>query len=159
MNRRAGRVLLLDRHDAVLLFEGFDPGDAAAGHWWLTPGGGAEDGESVEAAAVREVFEETGLRVDPDGIGPVVATRVAEFEFDGRHYRQSEAFYAVRTERFEPANDGWEEVEHRSLLRSHWWTVAELETTSDTVYPRELAALVRAVLTDARDLPMALSGE
>jgi 8-oxo-dGTP pyrophosphatase MutT (NUDIX family) len=157
--RRAGRVLLIDGDEAVLLFEGFDPGDPDAGCWWLTPGGGAEDGESVESAAVREVAEETGLRIRDDQLGPVVATRVAEFAFEGRHYRQSESFFAVHTDRFEPANHDWEDAEHRSLLGSRWWTATELETTTATVYPSELAALLRAVLDGRPELPLRLSGE
>jgi 8-oxo-dGTP pyrophosphatase MutT (NUDIX family) len=158
VNRRAGRVLLVDPGGAVLLFEGFDPGAPDAGRWWLTPGGGADEGEPVEDAAVREVFEETGLRIEPDALGPVVATRVAEFSFDGRDYRQSEWFFAVRTERFEPTREGWEEVEHRSLVRARWWTADELDRTDATVYPQELAALLRAVVTVTLREPLVLSG-
>ncbi len=33
---------------------------------WVTPGGGIEDGESPEDAAIRETFEETGYRVAID---------------------------------------------------------------------------------------------
>jgi ADP-ribose pyrophosphatase YjhB (NUDIX family) len=33
--------------------------------WWGLPGGGVEPGESVRAAIVREVREETGLDVEP----------------------------------------------------------------------------------------------
>lgn len=48
----AGRLLLQQRGDA-------------GGPWGL-PGGAMELGETVHAAAVRETFEETGLRVRPD---------------------------------------------------------------------------------------------
>jgi len=48
----AGRLLLQQRGD--------DRGP------WGLPGGAMELGESIEAAAVRETFEETGLRVRPD---------------------------------------------------------------------------------------------
>ena len=39
----------------------------AVGPWGL-PGGAMELGETIEAAAVRETFEETGLRVQPDAL-------------------------------------------------------------------------------------------
>ena len=158
-DRRAGRVLLVDPDGAVLLFEGFDPGDLTSGRWWLTPGGGAEEGEVIESTTVREVFEETGLRIDSDGLGPVVATRVAEFAFEGRSYRQAEWFFAVRTARFEPKRAGWEDHEHRSLVRARWWTADELERSDDTVYPKELAQLLRAVVAGSVNEPIALSGD
>lgn len=37
---------------------------------WSAPGGGCEPGESARAAAVREVWEETGLVLDPDALTP-----------------------------------------------------------------------------------------
>jgi 8-oxo-dGTP diphosphatase len=52
----AGRLLLIRR--------GHDP---HAGHWSL-PGGRVEDGETLEQAIRREVFEETGLLVRPGRI-------------------------------------------------------------------------------------------
>ena len=144
--RRAARVVLV-ADGRVLLQHGFDPGRPEAGSWWLTPGGGLNDGESVEDGAVREVLEETGLRLSPAQLGPVIATRVAYFEFEHRRFRQSESFFAVNVEAFTPQHHGWDEVEQRALLDHRWWTVDELRTTDETVYPSELADLVSAVLT------------
>ncbi len=45
-----GRVFLLHARDRV-----------AGRSWWMAPGGGLEAGESFEAAARRELAEETGL--------------------------------------------------------------------------------------------------
>ena len=144
--RRAARVVLV-ADGRVLLQHGFDPGRPEAGSWWLTPGGGLNDGESVEDGAVREVLEETGLRLSPAQLGPVIATRVASFEFEHRRFRQSESFFTVNVEAFTPQHHGWDEVEQRALLDHRWWTVDELRTTDETVYPSELADLVSAVLT------------
>ncbi|GAB3442783.1 hypothetical protein GCM10027517_20270 [Phycicoccus ginsengisoli] len=38
---------------------------------WGIPGGWREDGESVAECAVREVWEETGVRLDPGDLVPV----------------------------------------------------------------------------------------
>ena len=49
-----GRILLLRRSDGENL--------------WSFPGGAVEPGESAARAVVREVLEETGLKVEPEGL-------------------------------------------------------------------------------------------
>jgi 8-oxo-dGTP pyrophosphatase MutT (NUDIX family) len=155
IDRQAARVVLTDG-ERVLLQHGFDPARPEDGTWWLTPGGGLNGGESVEDGAVREVREETGLRLSPDRLGPVIATRVCFFNFERRRYRQSETFFAVRVEPFTPEHHGWDEVEQRALIDHRWWTVEELRTTDESVYPRQLAELVEAVLGGSLEAPMHL---
>jgi 8-oxo-dGTP pyrophosphatase MutT (NUDIX family) len=157
IERRAARALVLaDR--AVLLIEGHDPARPEAGSWWLTPGGGIEGDEPIARAAARELLEETGLDLPPDALGSPVATRVAEFEFDGRGYRQTEWFFAVQVARFEPSADRWDHIEQRALFHHRWWDVDELMVTSETIYPSELAVLVQAVLDGEIREPIRLSG-
>ena len=63
---RAARVLLFDPDNRVLLFRGRDP--RAGADFWYLPGGQIEAGESVVAAAAREMAEEIHRRdVDLDG--------------------------------------------------------------------------------------------
>jgi ADP-ribose pyrophosphatase YjhB (NUDIX family) len=59
---RVGIGIVVLRGDEVLLIRRGQP--PALGAWSL-PGGGQELGETAEAAARRELFEETGLEVGP----------------------------------------------------------------------------------------------
>lgn len=52
-------IAVLFRNDEVLLVRRANPPDAGR---WGFPGGKMELGETVEAAAVRELYEETGVR-------------------------------------------------------------------------------------------------
>lgn len=149
--------MLLLAHRSALLLEGIDPARPERGSWWMTPGGGVDDGETTESAAAREVFEETGLRLQPEQLGPVVASRVAEFGFDGRQFRQRESFFAVKVASFTPSAVGWEDHERRAVQRLHWWPVEELRGTDERVYPRELPDLLDAVLAGTITSPLHLA--
>ena len=138
LERRAARVLLLDRDDRILLQNCCDPADAAQGSWWNTMGGGIDEGESPAQAAVRELAEETGLQVDLADVGPVVHSRLTEFSFGGQAYRQSEDYFLVRTAAFEPAPTAHSELEVMAVLGMRWWTRQELRETGEQVYPAEL---------------------
>jgi len=143
--RVAARVLLVDDDGALLLLRCCDPARPEAGTWWFTPGGGLDDGESVEAAARRELREETGFAVGD--LGPVVFRRTALFDFEGVSYRQEEHFFCARSSRFAIDDAGWSEVERRSVLDHRWWTHAELVATSEPLHPPELARILADVLT------------
>ena len=142
IDRRAARVVLVDRADRTLLLRGADPARPGM-RWWFPPGGGLDPGESPAQGAARELFEETGLRVDPAELGEPVWHQITHFSYDNRQYRQEQEFYVVRVPEWQIDTTGFDIEEQRTIDDHRWWSVAELEATAETVYPEELADLLR----------------
>jgi 8-oxo-dGTP pyrophosphatase MutT (NUDIX family) len=145
ISRRAARILLVDGADRVLLFRGFDPA-RPQDRYWFTAGGGLEPDESVTEGAVRELAEETGLTLVPAELGEPVWREVTEFPFDGRRYRQEQDFFLVRVPAWEVSTAGFEDIERACIDGHRWWTLAELASTAERHYPKDLAGLLRRLL-------------
>lgn len=144
--RQCSKVLLVDEHERVLLFSGIDRTKPDVPPWWFPVGGGLETGETPVEAAVREVREETGLVIDDPG--PVVFTRSFTWDFEGEVYDQEEAFFLVRVETFTPTSHEWTDMEAATLRGSRWWTRGELRSTSEQVFPEDLADRLEHLLRD-----------
>lgn len=137
-------MLLVDEQERVLLFSGIDRTRPELRPWWFAVGGRLEAGETHAQAAVRETFEETGLAIgDP---GPVVFTRSFRWEFEGRTFDQEEAFYFIRVPRFTPTPAGRTETEAATIKDTRWWSVEELRSTDEVVFPEDLAAQLERLL-------------
>lgn len=146
--RRAMRVLLVDEDDRILLFRDSDPGITPVPVFWITPGGGVDPGESDLQAAVREVAEETGLAIaERDLVGPL-AERVVVHGYSDVVTTQDEQFWFVRCTAFEVSTVGHTEVELATMTAHHWWTRAELEATTEEIWPRDLLAIRDLVPAD-----------
>lgn len=143
--RKVARVVLLDPADRVLLLHGHEPDDPG-NDWWFTPGGGVEDGETREDAALRELVEETGIR--DVQLGPVLWRRVCSFPFAGRRWDQDEWYYLARTTTTVTRPTALTELERRSVAGARWWTCRELGRSHETVYPTRLAELLRRLLDE-----------
>jgi ADP-ribose pyrophosphatase YjhB (NUDIX family) len=141
--RRAGRVVVLDPGDRVLLLRYDEP--PPAGRHWATPGGGLNPGESYADAARRELAEETGW--DDVALLGEIHQHVRLITHVERAWRQHERLFLARTGQVRRelgdvatmhASDG--------IAAWRWWTLPELDTTTELVWPRGLAALIRGTL-------------
>lgn len=137
------RVLMLDDQDRVLLFRGQDPNQPGIRFWFPT-GGGIEPGESPEEAARREVWEETGL-INFE-LGPHIWNRRHVFTFYGTEQDVRETWFFARVPAFTIDISGFTDQEREILQEHRWWTLPELEATTDVLTPRDLVALLRGLL-------------
>ncbi len=143
--RRGARVVVVDPVGRVLLLLGFDP-ETPDVQYWYTPGGGLEPGETSVVAAVRELYEETGLAVTAADLGEPVCEDFDEFPFEGRLYQQTNDFFLLRTSAFTATPLAFESHELRSVVRLAWFTLDELVASVETFYPAELPDLVRQAI-------------
>jgi 8-oxo-dGTP pyrophosphatase MutT (NUDIX family) len=131
--RRAARLVILDAAGAVLLvrYAGYRTGGPS--WFWATPGGGIEQGETSRMAAVRELAEETGLTVV---VGPALWRSTIRLDLPQGCVDQDEKFFLVRTALTAP---GVVNCSTEAIVEHRWWTIPDLETTNEVVYPEDLA--------------------
>jgi 8-oxo-dGTP pyrophosphatase MutT (NUDIX family) len=115
---------------------------------WLAPGGGMETDESVEDCLFREVEEETGFRPNAC-LGPIWHRR-HQFLLNGKQWDQSEEFYLISTQRFEPVStNNPVEFEARAFRAFKWWTAEEIAAASDEIFvPLRFAEHFRSLVED-----------
>lgn len=132
--RTGARVICISGKDVLLLADS-DPG-VPGSKWWVTPGGGIDEGETPRAAAQRELYEETGLFVEEEALIGPVAVRNVTHGYSDRVRVQKEWFFRVEVARFAPKPAALTEGEKQRLQGHGWWPLDDLPTD---VWPAGLA--------------------
>jgi 8-oxo-dGTP pyrophosphatase MutT (NUDIX family) len=140
--RQSARLVILNQRDEVFLFhhqEGtpVDPANPVTRRYWVTPGGGVEPGEAWEAAALRELWEETGI--EGVELGPWVWSREKEGLIFGEWMRSVERYYLVRVGDITISTANQFNYEQAAYQRHGWWSVDAIRTSTEVFFPEGLA--------------------
>ena len=138
-----GRVWMGRRADAPDDLEG-------PGEWWQMPQGGIDKGEHHESAALRELFEETGIRN-----AEIIARTdrwltydfpetIAKKAWAGRYRGQKQVWYAVRFsgEDSEINIDPPAEEVHNKEFSTWEWVRADQVTSRVVAFKRDVYVAV-----------------
>lgn len=152
VERKAVRLVVLDRSGRILLFKIREPLHPEQGTNWELPGGGIDPGESYLDAARRELAEETGIRASEDDIGQPHWQRRVTFLHAGERRLQDEVVVTVRVDlpspSIDPRRQSGDELD--AYLGSRWWSVEEIETSTEHFYPGRFPELLRGFLAGKR---------
>ncbi|MDO5746784.1 MAG: NUDIX domain-containing protein [Actinomycetaceae bacterium] len=141
--RKAARVIIRRPDQRVLLVKGHDFYDSRR-KWWFTIGGGLAQGETSQEGALRELWEETGIRATLSDLQGPILEREATFYFLALTCRQDEMFYLLdvddhTAESISPAD--LSDTEWGVLDELKWWDIDDLASKVEagvTVYPLRL---------------------
>jgi 8-oxo-dGTP pyrophosphatase MutT (NUDIX family) len=156
VERHSARVVFIDQDDRALLQLVLD--ESRGSTFWLTTGGGIDNGESVIDAVIREAREEAGYVLEPDALGPPVVLIDGEWSFRGVRYAGVDTIFFVRVESFTVDSSGQDEIERAIIQQWRWWTLGELASTNERIEPAELPVLLAQFIAgDLPPLPIRLS--
>jgi len=144
-HRETARVMLIDEQNRIFLLKThFDP-EVGLPPRWLTPGGGIDQGETTLQTAVRELLEETGLKIEPENLGEPVLVASGRWDWaDGLNYHTyKDTIYEHQVSSFEPDTSGFTQDEHRDILEFRWWSIEELLASEEALAQHDLRDWLR----------------
>ncbi|WP_327088013.1 NUDIX domain-containing protein [Nonomuraea sp. NBC_01738] len=148
LRRFTARALPINQDGKVLLLHGFNPARPDT-PFWFTVGGATEGDEALVDAATRELFEEAGITASTSDFTGPLGTSTIEFDFAEYAITQDQTFFAVRVGEVAVSYAHMEQIEKETTLGHRWWSIEDLETTTETFFPADLPAILRKITWDA----------
>lgn len=153
------RILLFNPAHELLFMGAEDKNltgvDGNKGRFWFLVGGTLEAGETFQAAAKRELTEETGL-TDADVVwGAEIAEGTVHLKKNNQPLNIYQRFIVAKTEKDTVRLNNLDAWEQNAVKGLRWFSPEEIQTSKETLYPRMLKAYLPQIISD---LPKFLEG-
>ncbi len=147
------RILLINPRNELLLMRVVDPSTTnldkkSRGAFWCTIGGKIEAGETVHTAALRELFEETGLKESDVTVGPIVWHGLHEMIISGQHMELNEQFIVMHTNGDKAiVDDNYTDGEKAVVTGMQWLSLDTILKSVEPIFPAILKQHLTPILT------------
>ena len=133
--RNTVRVLLLNDKNEILLIRI----KKTENPFWFTVGGGIDEGESLEEAAFREIYEETGITKDQVKLGPIVWKGELDYPADDNQLmRHKQKFIVAKTQKTKVYAAQPTEWEKKFAGEMSWFSLEKIKKSKETIFPKQL---------------------
>jgi ADP-ribose pyrophosphatase YjhB (NUDIX family) len=149
--RNTVRLVLLNEKDKLLLMHIDDPrtksiGKKYGGSFWVTVGGQIEQNETVKDAAIRELFEETGIKDNEVTLGPIIWLRELDLILYGKSAHIKEQYIVARTNKSIVSPTQLTKDEMNIIKKLQWFSLQDIANSKETIYPQKLSALMKDII-------------
>lgn len=141
--RESARIFVISPEFNVLLFRfSYKDGALAGSEYWATPGGKLELGESYEAAAIRELYEETGIR--KSSVGRSIINKEFTWRMpDGEMVIAVEKYFIVFSENEDVYIEEWTRGKSCFCFDYKWWSLADLKNATVSIFPSDIFEILK----------------
>ena len=149
--RKSVKVLLLNEENELLLVCADDPKTTAVdktyyGRFWYCVGGQMHPGESFEQAAVREIYEETGISQEDIVFGPIVWNGEFDMVLSGTLMHMDQTFLVAKTKKIQVSLTAPDEWEKQSIKKFAWFSLEKIQKSQEVIYPVVLSEYLPELL-------------
>lgn len=134
------RILLINESNEILLMSADDPSTTSAdgtyrGRFWFLIGGEIEPQETLEQAAIRELYEETGLIQQDIVLGPVVWYGAFDLVLSGKLRHLKQRFIVAKTKNSDVHLENLTPNEQKVIQKIDWFSLEKIKNCPDIIYP------------------------
>jgi len=138
--RNSIKVLLLNDDNELLLICIDDPQTTTVkgeyhGRFWDLIGGEIESYESIQEAALREIYEETGITKKEIELGPIVWVGELDLVLAGTLTHLKQRFIVARTKQKNVSLANLTQAEQAVVKKVAWFSLEEIKNSTEVIYP------------------------